>query len=132
MYRTIFAGFNIQRRTPRVLKHFSLKTSAKITNKTGGSTTSLEIITPDRPGLLAHLASILLRFEINIYNAKIATLGERVEDVFYITDLDHNPLINDDLNKELQETICQELDARNDFERQDSYTPQKKRRQSNV
>ena len=127
-----FAGFNIQRRTPRVLKHFSLKTSAKITNKTGASTTSLEIITPDRPGLLAHLASILLRFEINIYNAKIATLGERVEDVFYITDLNHNPLINDDLNKELQETICQELDARNDFERQGSYTPQKKRRQSNV
>ena len=126
------AQANVRRRTPRVLKHFSLKTSAKITNQTGAKTTSLEIITPDRPGLLAHLASIFLRFEINIYNAKIATLGERVEDVFYITDLNHSPLLNDEFNKELRETICQELDARNDFERQDSYTPQQRRRQSNV
>ena len=109
-----------------------MKTSAKLTKTTGGSHTSREIITPERPGLLAHIASILLRFKVKSHNAKIATLGERVEDVFYITDLDHNPLINDDFNKELQDTICQELDARNDFERQDSYTPQKKRRQSNV
>ena len=119
----------VKRITSRTLKHFTLKTSVKITNDIRSKTTSLEVITPDRPGLLAHLASIFLRFEVNVYNAKIATLGERVEDVFFITDLNHKPLTDSDFNKDLEEAICRELDARNNIDKKESsFAPQQRRR----
>ncbi|MGV8637176.1 ACT domain-containing protein, partial [Pseudomonas aeruginosa] len=34
---------------------------------------------------LARIGGIFLDFDLSVQNAKIATLGERVEDVFYIT-----------------------------------------------
>ena len=105
--------FDVQRRTPRQLKHFTLKTIASLRNDTETNTTVLEVITPDRPGLLAHLARIFLRFGLRLLNAKISTLGERVEDVFYITDYDYQPLIDNNFCQKLQDTICRELDARN-------------------
>lgn len=46
----------------------------------------MEVITPDRPGLLARIGQVLLEHRVRLTNAKIATLGERVEDVFFITD----------------------------------------------
>ena len=44
---------------------------------------------------------------------KISTLGERVEDIFYITDRNSKPITNTGLIKTLKETICTELDERN-------------------
>ena len=106
-------NLDIQRRTSRQLKHFALKTVVSLRNEKDSNATILEVITPDRPGLLAHIASIFLRYEINVYNAKIATLGERVEDIFYLTDSNHQPLTDTEFNNRLQQTICNELDARN-------------------
>jgi [protein-PII] uridylyltransferase len=105
--------FDIQRRTPRQLKNFALKTVASLRNDSETETTILEIITPDRPGLLAHLSRIFVRFELRVLNAKISTLGERVEDIFYITDRASKPITNAGLIKTLKGTICTELDERN-------------------
>ncbi len=105
--------FDIQRRTPRQLKNFALKTVASLHNDSETGTTVLEIITPDRPGLLAHLARIFVRFELRVLNAKISTLGERVEDIFYLADRASKPIANAGLIKTLKETICTELDERN-------------------
>ncbi len=105
--------FNVQRRTPLVLKQFNLKTRTYLHNDTGSNLTTLEVITPDRPGLLAHLGRIFLRFGIRLHQARIATLGERVEDVFYITDLDYQPLSDPTFCQQLQNAICMELDERN-------------------
>jgi [protein-PII] uridylyltransferase len=110
----------ISRRTPRQLKNFTLKTVASLRNDIETDTTVLEVITPDRPGLLAHLASIFLRYNLNLYNAKITTLGERVEDTFYLTDQHNKPLTDMTFSKELQETICRELDSRNRDDQQSS------------
>ena len=44
----------------------------------------LNIVAGDRPGLLYRIALILARYEISIYNAKINTLGERIEDTFLV------------------------------------------------
>ena len=106
-------NLDVRRRTSRQLKHFALKTVVSLSNDKDSNATILEVITPDRPGLLAHIASIFLRYEINVYNAKIATLGERVEDVFQLTDSNHQPLTDTVFNNALQQTICDELDARN-------------------
>ncbi|MFA5631515.1 MAG: [protein-PII] uridylyltransferase [Porticoccaceae bacterium] len=107
------AIFKIQRRTPLRLKQFNLKTRTFMYNDTATGLTALEVVTPDRPGLLAHLGRIFLRFGIRLHRARIATLGERVEDVFYITDLDYQPLSDPGFCQQLQNAICSELDERN-------------------
>ena len=112
-------SYDVQRRTPRQLKYFALKTVASLRNDDETNSSVLEVVTPDRPGLLAHLAQIFVRFELRIVNAKISTLGERVEDIFYITDRDFEPLTNSDVCSDLTETICRELDQRNTEDGQD-------------
>src|SRR5690606_24160456 len=91
----------ITRRTPRRLKYFSMPTRTSLSNdmisgytmlevispdRPGLITSSMEVISPDRPGLLACIGRIFLQFGVQLQNAKIATLGERVEDIFFITD----------------------------------------------
>jgi len=48
--------------------------------------TVLEVATPDRPGLLARIGEIFIDYAVAIQAAKIQTLGERVEDVFFLTE----------------------------------------------
>ncbi|NIB39856.1 [protein-PII] uridylyltransferase [Pseudomaricurvus alkylphenolicus] len=100
----------ISRRTPRVLKNFAIPTRTSLSNDIHGNTTVLEVISPDRPGLLALIARIFLQFNLQIDNAKIATLGERVEDIFYITNEDGHPLSDPELCEQLQQELCRELD----------------------
>ena len=47
----------------------------------------LEVIGLDRPGLLYDLTNTISRLNLNIASAHVATFGERVVDVFYVTDL---------------------------------------------
>ena len=103
----------VRRRTSRQLKQLTIGTSAHIDNSMTGNTSYLEVITPDRPGLLAQLGQIFMHFDLHLHNAKIATLGERVEDVFYITDAHGKPISDEALCREIEETICRELDNRN-------------------
>ncbi len=46
-----------------------------------------ELTTADRPGLLSTVGQVFIEQGINIMSAKIMTIGERAEDVFYISDL---------------------------------------------
>lgn len=105
--------FDINRRTSRQLKQFTLRTSVTLSNDIEHNATIIEVITLDRPGLLAHIAQIFLRFGLRVLTARIATLGERVEDIFHVTDADHQPLVNLDQCQQLREALCNELDQRN-------------------
>lgn len=100
----------IHRRTPRQLKHFAFPTEVTFSNDTVNQRTVMEVITPDRPGLLARIGQVLLEHRVRLTNAKIATLGERVEDVFFITDEDGEPLRDPGLCHELQQDLCKMLD----------------------
>ncbi len=100
----------IRRRTPRQLKHFAAPTRTTISNDLNKNCTVLEVVTPDRPGLLAHIGRIFVEFNIEIQSAKITTLGERVEDVFFITDQNHEPISDPELCEALQNEIRRVLD----------------------
>ncbi|WP_250657430.1 [protein-PII] uridylyltransferase [Alkalimarinus coralli] len=100
----------IQRRTPRQLKHFSFPTEVTFSNDMINQRTVMEVITPDRPGLLARIGCILVENNVALVNAKIATLGERVEDVFFITDDGGQPISDPMLCEKLQKDICEQLD----------------------
>ena len=104
----------VKRRTPRQLKHFAMRTRTSISNDILTNTTALEVISPDRPGLLAMIGRIFMQYDIQLQNAKIATLGERVEDIFFITNNAGNPLSDPNLCEQLQDEICQQLDQQID------------------
>lgn len=104
----------IQRRVPRQLKHFAFAPQVTIHNDAQRPVTILELTAPDRPGLLARLGKIFLEFDLSLQNAKIGTLGERVEDVFLVTDANNQPLSDPELCIRLQQAIVEQLsDAEN-------------------
>lgn len=101
---------SIKRRTPRQLRFFTIPTTTTITHDTNKGYSILEVITADRPGLLASIGDIFVEYGIKLINAKIATLGERVEDLFFITDSNHQPLFDEALCEKIQTSIRQRLD----------------------
>jgi [protein-PII] uridylyltransferase len=100
----------VQRRVPRQLKAFATKTKVLISNDPNLQQTVLEVITADRPGLLARIGHIFVEFGITLRKAKIANVGERVEDFFFITDRNDEPISDPDFCQRLQEAICRQLD----------------------
>ncbi|MBD3655406.1 [protein-PII] uridylyltransferase [Marinobacter sp.] len=100
----------IHRRTPRQLKHFAFPTEVTLSNDTINQRTVLEVVTPDRPGLLARVGQVLLDHRVRLTNAKIATLGERVEDVFFVTDEHGDPIRDPGVCLALRDDLCQMLD----------------------
>lgn len=99
----------IQRRVPRQLKHFAFAPQVTIHNDAQRPVTILELIAPDRPGLLARIGRIFAEYDLSVQNAKIATLGERVEDVFFITDANNQPLSDPEFCARLQQAIINKL-----------------------
>ena len=99
----------IQRRVPRQLKHFSFTPQITIHNDAQRPYTVVEVVAPDRPGLLARIGGIFLEFNLALVSAKIITLGERIEDVFFITDSEGLPLSDPELCHALQETMIAQL-----------------------
>jgi [protein-PII] uridylyltransferase len=105
-------NLNVSRRTSRQLKNFIMKTKVTLRNDSETDTSVLQVITPDRPGLLAHIANIFSRFDLVLYNAKISTLGERVEDTFYLMTQNNQPIDDEALGEKIKQTIRNELDSR--------------------
>ncbi len=101
--------FDIKRRTSRQLKSFTQQTTANFKMDVETNSSWLEVITPDRPGLLARIANIFYRFNLRVMTAKISTLGERVEDVFHLTDASRGPIADIDIVRRVEKTICEEL-----------------------
>ena len=97
------------RRASRRLRNFHIPTEVWFSEDLANDRTVLEIITADRPGLLSEIGSVFIEQGLRIQNAKIATLGERAEDVFFVTDLLNHPL-----SVETQEPIRQALSSRLD------------------
>jgi [protein-PII] uridylyltransferase len=50
--------------------------------------TILELSTLDRPGILNIIANEFEKLQLKLINAKISTLGEKVDDIFFMTDRD--------------------------------------------
>ena len=73
----------------------------------------MELVAADRPGLLSRVGKAFIRQRVNIQDAKIMTIGERAEDVFYVTDEADLPL-SEDAQQRLREDLLLELDQNDD------------------
>jgi [protein-PII] uridylyltransferase len=69
------------------IKAFAIQPDVMIHNTWSNRYTVIEITGLDRPGLLYELTATLSKLNLNIASAHVATFGERVVDVFYVTDL---------------------------------------------
>lgn len=75
----------MQRRIPRQLRHFDIENTVEITLNAALQQNMVEIATLDHPGLLAKIGGLFMMQGLDIHSAKIATLGERAEDIFFVT-----------------------------------------------
>ncbi len=80
---------------PRQAKHFKFATRINIEIDAQTQRSMLTITAYDRPGLLSRIATALSQCDVQIQNARIATYGERAEDIFFITDALNQP-VNDE------------------------------------
>jgi [protein-PII] uridylyltransferase len=69
------------------LKAFAVEPEVTINNQWSHRYTVVEVTGLDRPGLLYEVTATLSKLNLNIASAHVATFGERVVDVFYVTDL---------------------------------------------
>ena len=95
---------------PRQLRHFDVETTIDIRLNHALQQTMLEISTLDRPGLLARIGHLFVQQGLDIHSAKIATLGEKAEDIFFVTKQDGTPL-DDTESAQLAEQMKSSLDA---------------------
>jgi [protein-PII] uridylyltransferase len=101
---------DVNRRTSQKLKHFDTPTDVSFSLDKVRNRTILELVTADRPGLLSMIGRIFQKRGLLLDAAKIGTIGERAEDVFFITDADHKPISDPSQLDELREVLVRTLD----------------------
>ena len=86
----------MQRRIPRQLRHFDIENTVDITLNEALQQNMVEISTLDQPGLLARVGGLFMMQGLDIHSARIATLGEKAEDIFFVTKKDGQPLSDEE------------------------------------
>ncbi len=86
----------MQRRIPRQLRHFDIENTVDVTLNEALQQNMVEISTLDHPGLLAKIGGLFMMQGLDIHSAKIATLGERAEDIFFVTKKDGSPMTEEE------------------------------------
>ena len=105
-----------RRAQPRHLRHFRLapQIGFDTADQAGdGGRTVLSLVSTDRPGLLADVTRVLRQQRLRVHDARIATFGERAEDVFQITDEHDHALAHPQQQQALSDALlaCLEGDS---------------------
>jgi len=99
-------------RVSRRLKHFDIDTRVDfdlVSGRDGNAGfTEVRITAADRPGILSDIGKCFMEANVDVHDARIATLGERIDDVFLITANDLTPLDNDERIR-LSDLLCERL-----------------------
>jgi [protein-PII] uridylyltransferase len=96
------------RPVPRRLQPFMGRSEIKFGEQDG--LTLLEVAATDRPGLLSAIAEALVACALRLLDARVATFGQRVEDIFIISDRNGQALDSDSV-QDLEQALRERLDA---------------------
>jgi [protein-PII] uridylyltransferase len=77
-----------RRAQPTHLRHFRIAPRIGFDDVPSPPRTLMSLVCTDRPGLLADVALVLREQRMRVHDARVATFGERAEDVFQITRVD--------------------------------------------
>lgn len=101
----------ITQHIPRAAKHFKFPTRVSFENNEIQNQTIMKVVAYDRPGLLSQVGSAMHACDVTLHKAKIATFGEKAEDIFFISDKKGNPVNETDKITCLEKIIIQGLDS---------------------
>jgi len=99
---------NIHRQS-RQAKHFPIPTHIEFHADALNRYTLIELVTTDHAGLLSKIGQAFVQQHIHLHNAKISTIGSRVEDMFYIVDEQKQPITDTQTLEALQSAILKQL-----------------------
>jgi [protein-PII] uridylyltransferase len=80
------------RKLPRRLRPFKSTARIGFSAAHGGEKTLMDLACSDRPGLLSHISAAMVACGVRIHDARINTLGDRVEDAFILSNMQNAPL----------------------------------------
>ncbi|MBT8150751.1 MAG: [protein-PII] uridylyltransferase [Gammaproteobacteria bacterium] len=99
-----------EHRLSRRLRSFAWPSQTEFSNDYAPGFSVLEVIAPDRPGLLTVVGQVFFDHKLRLHSAKISTLGERVEDVFFLTDRNDQIIEDPARIEQIQNDLCAALD----------------------
>jgi [protein-PII] uridylyltransferase len=111
LHRPEEAPLAVSRRATRQMRVFKTPTQITIAVDERNRRSVLELTAADRPGLLCDIGKVLWEERVDLHAAKISTLGERAEDVFYLTDRAQRPL-DEAAAERLRAHLSEALDRR--------------------
>ncbi len=103
---------DVTRTVPRQARMFTTTAAVDFDETASGDQTVLELQAADRPGLLSKIGEVFIEQGIDIEAAKIVTIGEKAEDVFYIC-CETGGALNERQQQELGDALLARLDAMN-------------------
>jgi [protein-PII] uridylyltransferase len=107
------AILTVDRHKTRQTKHFNIETTVTFKDDYKQRYTIMEIHTHDQPGVLSIIGQCFSTCKVSVRNAKITTLGSTAEDIFYLTDVNNNPISDPAVLKNLEQLLIEKLSAEN-------------------
>jgi [protein-PII] uridylyltransferase len=100
---------DVTRKVPRQARMFTTETTVDFSRSTADDSTVLELRAADRPGLLSTIGQVFIEQGIDIEAAKIVTIGEKAEDVFYVCREAAGGALDDAQQEKLGEALLERL-----------------------
>ena len=97
-----------RRSQPQHLRHFRVPPQLDFADVAG--ITRIGLVCTDRPGLLADVARVLREQRLRVHDARIATFGERAEDLLLVSD-EHNQALAPERRDALRDALLAALDG---------------------
>ncbi len=101
----------VMRKATRQVRMFSTPTRIEFSQDLENGRTIMELIAGDRPGLLSEIGKVFVKQRIWLQYAKIMTVGERAEDVFYIS-LDADQMLDEQNCNALRDALITAIENR--------------------
>jgi len=117
LYAVLAEGRDITYRPPRTIfarkeRAVPVPTVIEVNNRISDMYTVIDVTTQDRLGLLSLITTTLFELGINIHLAKVSTEATRAIDVFYVTDLAGEKIVDegaiDSIHSRLRQALASE------------------------